>query len=77
MPAAFLSGLGLARPCQGLAHVLAVTVLALPLVIATVALIPALVICPFLGAGRQRMVIRLLASLRQWTAALAGSGAAR
>ena len=62
----------MARRGQPLAHVLAVTVLAVPLVIATVALIPALAICPFLGTSRQRLVIRLLASLRQWTAALAG-----
>lgn len=64
----------MARQGQPLAHVLAVTVLAVPLVIATVALIPALAICPFLGDGRQRLVIRLLASLRQWTAMLTRPG---
>ena len=57
-------------PGQSLARVLAVTVLAVPLLIATAALIPALVICPFLGAGRQRLIIQLLVSLRQWTAVL-------
>jgi hypothetical protein len=62
----------MARQGQPLAHVLAVTVLAVPLVLVTVALIPALAICPFLGVGRQRLVIRLLASLLQWTAALTG-----
>jgi hypothetical protein len=62
------------RQGQALAYVLAAAVLALPLVIVTVALIPALAICPFLGAGRQRLVIRLMASLRQWTAALTGQG---
>jgi hypothetical protein len=46
-------GLTVARHCQPLARVLAVTVLAVPLVIVTLALIPALVICPFLGTGRQ------------------------
>jgi hypothetical protein len=63
-------GLPVARRDQLLAHILAVTVLAVPVLIATVALIPALVVCPFLGAGRQRLMIRLLASLRQWTAVL-------
>lgn len=74
MPAVLPPGLTMARRGQPLARVLAVTVLAVPLVIATVALIPALVICPFLGVGRQRLVIRLLASLRQWTAALTAPG---
>jgi hypothetical protein len=67
-------GLTVARLGQPLADVLAVTVLAVPLVIATVALVPALAICPFLGGGRQRLAIRLLASLRQWTASLTGPG---
>jgi len=49
--------------------VLGITVLAVPLSIATVALIPALAICPFLGADRRRLVICLSASLRQWTVA--------
>jgi hypothetical protein len=74
MPAAFPPGLTMARQGQSLAHILAVTVLAVPLVIAAVALIPALAICPFLGADRQRLVIRLLASLRQWTAVLTRPG---
>jgi hypothetical protein len=47
-----------------------IAVLAIPIVIATVALTPALIICPFLSAGRQRLVVRLLASLRQWTLTL-------
>ena len=74
MPAVLPPGLTVTRQGQALAYVLAAAVLALPLVIVTVALIPALAICPFLGAGRQRLVIRLLASLRQWTAALTGQG---
>jgi hypothetical protein len=74
MPAAFPPGLTMARQGQSLAHALAVTVLAVPLVIATVALIPALAICPFLGADRQRLVIRLLASLRHWTTVLTRPG---
>lgn len=57
-----------------LAHAVTVTVLVVPLVIVTVALIPAFVICPFLGVGRQRLVMRLLAGLRQWTAAITGPG---
>jgi len=65
---------GLTTACHGqpLARALAVGVLAVPLVIVAVALIPAFLICPFLGAGRQRLLIRLLAGLRQWTAALTG-----
>jgi hypothetical protein len=74
MPAAFPPGLTMARQGQSLARVLVVTVLAVPLVIAIVALIPALAICPFLGTDRQRLVIRVLASLRQWTAVLTRPG---
>lgn len=68
MPAVLPPVLTVARRGQPLARVMAVIVLAVPLVIATVALIPAFVICPFLGTDRQRLLIRLLASLRQWTA---------
>ena len=46
--------------------------LAVPLLIVAVALVPAFVVCPFLGSGRQRLLIRLLAGLAQWAAALAG-----
>jgi hypothetical protein len=74
MPAVLPPGLNLARRGQPLAHALAIAVLAVPLVIATVALIPALVICPFLTAAHRQQVTRLLASLRQWTAALTGPG---
>ena len=77
MPAVLPPGLTMAYRARPLARVLAVTVLAVPLVIVTVALIPAFVICPFLGACRQRLIIRLLASLRQWTAVLTGPGESR
>jgi len=60
----------LARHGHPLAHALAVTVLAIPVVIATLALTPALIICPFLSARHQRLVIWLLADLRQWTRTL-------
>ena len=60
----------MARRGHLLAHALAIAMLAIPLVIATVAFTPALIICPFLSAARQRLVIRLLASLRQWTLTL-------
>lgn len=73
MPAVLPPGL-MARQGQPLAKVLTVTLLAVPLVIATVALIPALAICPFLGADRRRLVIGLLASLRQWTVVLTEPG---
>ncbi len=53
-----------------LVHALAIAVLAIPVMIATLALTPALVICPFLSAAHRRLVIRLLASLRQWTLTL-------
>jgi len=39
-----------------LARALAVTVLAVPLVIATMALTPALIICPFLTAAHRHQV---------------------
>ena len=53
-----------------LARALTTAVLAIPMVIATVALVPALVICPFLTAGHRRLALRLLASLQRWTDAL-------
>jgi hypothetical protein len=59
---------------QPLARALAVTVLAVPIVIAAVALTPALVICPFLPAAYRQQVPVLLASLQQWTASLARPG---
>lgn len=46
----------------------------MPIVIAAMALVPALMICPFLTAAHQRQVIRLLAGLRDWTAALVTFG---
>lgn len=47
------------------------------MVIATLALTPELIICPFLSAAHQRLVISLLASLRQWTLALIRAGPSR
>ena len=49
MPAVLPPGLSLARRGQPLARALTTAVLAIPLVLATVAFIPAFVICPFLG----------------------------
>jgi hypothetical protein len=74
MPAVLPPGLNLARLGQPLGHDLTIVVLAVPLVIVTVALIPAFVICPFLTAAHRQQVTGLLASLRQWTAALTGPG---
>ena len=74
MPVVLPPGLTLARRGQPLAQALTIAVLAVPLVIVTVALIPAFVICPFLTAAHRQQVTGLLASLRQWTAALTGSG---
>lgn len=74
MPVVLPPGLTLARRGQPLAQALTIAVLAVPLVIVTVALIPAFVIGPFLTAAHRQQVTGLLASLRQWTAALTGSG---
>jgi hypothetical protein len=43
-----------------------VAVLMVPFAIVTLALVPAMVVCPFLPDRHQRFVLRLLASLRQW-----------
>jgi len=72
MPAVLPPGLSLARRGQPLARALTTAVLAIPLVLATVAFIPAFVICPFLSTSRQDMADRLLARLQEWTAVLAG-----
>jgi hypothetical protein len=48
-------------------RVLAVTALAVPLVIAIAALTPALVICPFLTPACRQEVTMLLAALQQRT----------
>jgi hypothetical protein len=72
MPAVLPPGLSLARRGQPLARALTTAVLAIPLVLVTVAFIPAFVICPFLGTSRQDMVDRVLARLQEWTAVLAG-----
>jgi hypothetical protein len=47
------------------------------MVIATLALTPALIICPFLSAAHHRLTIRLLARFRQWTLALIRAGPGR
>jgi hypothetical protein len=47
--------------------------LVVPLVIATVAAIPALVLCPFLTTAHRRLVVQILAGLRQWTGTLAAA----
>ena len=77
MPAVLPPGLTVAGCGQPLARALAVTVLAVPLVIATVALAPALIICPFLPAAYRQQVPVLLASLQHWTASLARPGAGK
>jgi hypothetical protein len=71
MPAVLPPGLTVVGRGQPLARALAVTVLALPLVIATVALVPALIICPFLPAAYRQQVPVLLDSLHHWAASLA------
>jgi len=42
-------------------------VLTVPLVIAILALAPALLVCPFLPTRHQRLALRLLAGLREWS----------
>lgn len=46
---------------------LMIAVLTAPLVIATLALVPALLITPLLSTRHQRIALRLLAGLRQWS----------
>jgi hypothetical protein len=70
MPVVLPPDLILTRRGHPLTHALVTAVLAIPIVIATVALTPALIICPFLSPGYQRLVVRLLASLQQWTLTL-------
>ena len=53
--------------------VLVVSVLSVPFIIATLALVPALMICPFLPQRRHRLTIQLLVGLRAWSVALAGA----
>jgi hypothetical protein len=64
-------GLTPGRRGSALAPAATIVALAVPMVIATLALAPALVSCPFLSAAHRRFVTGLLASLRQWTLALA------
>jgi hypothetical protein len=59
-----------ARTAASVAAALAKVALVVPLLIATVAVSPALVLCPFLTTAHRRMAVRLLASLQQWTATL-------
>lgn len=59
---------------QPLARAITATVLAVPLVIATAALAPALALSPFLPTAYRQQVPVLLASLQHWTASLAGRG---
>ncbi len=47
-----------------------VAVLTVPFAIVTLALVPAMVVCPFLPDRYQRFVLRLLVSLRQWAQAI-------
>ncbi len=71
MPALLLPGLTPGRRGSALALAVAIVALAIPMVIATLALVPALMICPFLSAAHRQSAIGLLACLRQWTLALA------
>jgi hypothetical protein len=43
-----------------------VAVLIAPFTVVTLALVPAMIVCPFLPDRYQRFVLRLLVSLRQW-----------
>lgn len=70
MPVVMPPGLSPARLGHLLTCALAITMLAIPMVIATLALTPALIICPFLSPAHRHLVIWLLASLRQWTLVL-------
>jgi hypothetical protein len=61
-----LLGPGSDRPGGSFSGAVSVVILALPLVIAAAALVPALMVCPFWSAAHRRFVLHLLASLRQW-----------
>lgn len=74
MLAVLPTGLTVADRGRPLVRALTVTVLAVPLVIATAALAPALAISPLLPAAYRQQVPVLLASLQQWTASLARPG---
>jgi hypothetical protein len=45
---------------------LAAAVLTVPLVIMVIALIPPLMVCPFLSERHQRLALRVVACLREW-----------
>jgi hypothetical protein len=53
------------------AAAIAMVALVVPLVIATVAVTPALVLCPFLTPAHRRTAVDVLVGLRQWTSTLA------
>ncbi len=70
MPPLAPPGLTLARAVIAVAAASVVVALVVPLVIATVAVTPALVLCPFLTTAHRRLVIQVLTGLRQWTSTL-------
>ena len=71
MSTLLLPGHTAGRHGDPMAQAVIIVALAIPMgVIVTVALVPALVACPFLLAERQRLVIKLLSSLGQWTLTL-------
>jgi hypothetical protein len=75
MPVALPPGLISAGRRQLLARAITAIVMAVPVTIATAALVPALALCPFLPTAYRQQVPVLLASLQHWTASLAGDAA--
>lgn len=61
------------RPSAGSLRVLAVVVLTVPLILVVVALLPALIVCPFLSLRYQQHVVRLLSTLRAWASSTAAA----
>lgn len=75
MPTFPPAALAMARRCPPWGIVLTTAVLTAPLVIVIAALVPALVIGPFLPERHQRLTLRLLGSLREWATAITSYGA--
>lgn len=51
------------------AATIAVAVRALPLILVVIALVPALVVCPFLGTDHRSWLLSLVGALRAWAIA--------
>lgn len=64
-------------PQFAVGRALTLAALIIPLLIVITALVPALMICPFLSPRHQRLVLRLLAGLCQWVSVITNARAPR